>query len=387
MALFVFLSTKLTPHQIPFCNEMSQLCDHFYFVQMDDLGSEWEAKGEIILASNYNYLKIWNNSVELCKRLIIDADVLIVGGVRLDVYLNRLKKRKLTFIYLERFYKNGLNIKNFWKSMVGTYLHHGRIQKYSPYLLCASAYCAGDASIFHNYKGRMYEWGYFPYVTEYDYSSHKTPNSICWAGRLISWKHPDSIIRAATILKKKGLEFTVDLVGDGPLFESINREIVSNGLQNTIRIHGAKNSLEVRRIMQESSIFVLSSDYQEGWGAVLNEAMDSGCAVVCSHAAGSVPFLIKNCINGFIFEPENESQLALILEYLLTNPKLVRSVGLAGQKYLRDIWSPIEAARRFVSSALAILDKNQTLYLFEDGPMSEALPIKEKNMYRVCAEK
>ena len=46
--------------------------------------------------------------------------------------------------------------------------------------------------------------------------------------------------------------------------------------------------------MEQANIFIISSTHEEGWGAVVNEAMNSGCVVIGSHAAGAVPFLIEN---------------------------------------------------------------------------------------------
>jgi glycosyltransferase involved in cell wall biosynthesis len=56
----------------------------------------------------------------------------------------------------------------------------------------------------------------------------------------------------------------------------------------------------VRDHMEAADIFLFTSDFNEGWGAVLNESMNSACAVVASHAIGSVPFLLKDGENGFI---------------------------------------------------------------------------------------
>ena len=53
--------------------------------------------------------------------------------------------------------------------------------------------------------------------------------------------------------------------------------------------------------MAKSDIFIFTSDKNEGWGVVLNEAMSSACAVVANKAIGSVPFLIKDGLNGFTY--------------------------------------------------------------------------------------
>ena len=73
-------------------------------------------------------------------------------------------------------------------------------------------------------------------------------------------------------------------------------------LQNCVSLCGSLSPEKVREYMVKSQIFLFTSDYNEGWGAVLNEAMNSACAVIASHAIGSVPFLINNKKNGLIYQ-------------------------------------------------------------------------------------
>ncbi len=47
---------------------------------------------------------------------------------------------------------------------------------------------------------------------------------------------------------------------------------------------GAMSPDKVRAYMERADVFLFTSDFNEGWGAVLNESMNSGCAVVASHA-------------------------------------------------------------------------------------------------------
>ena len=53
--------------------------------------------------------------------------------------------------------------------------------------------------------------------------------------------------------------------------------------------------------MERADIYLATSDRQEGWGAVINEAMNSGCAVVADHMMGAVPYLISHEENGMIY--------------------------------------------------------------------------------------
>ena len=82
--------------------------------------------------------------------------------------------------------------------------------------------------------------------------------------------------------------------------------IRSKGVEDCVEMLGAMSPDEVRAYMERADVFLFTSDFNEGWGAVLNESMNSGCAVVASHAIGSVPFLIKDGVNGLIYENGNQ---------------------------------------------------------------------------------
>ena len=76
--------------------------------------------------------------------------------------------------------------------------------------------------------------------------------------------------------------------------------------------------------MNEASIFIFNSDRYEGWGAVVNEAMNSGCAVLVSHVCGAAPFLVKQNENGRVYEYGNMTEFCKFLADYLVHPDLVR---------------------------------------------------------------
>ena len=103
-----------------------------------------------------------NESEKKAKKIAVDAEIVILGSASDNYIIPRLKTKKLTFKYAERFYKTGLTLRNLPHAAAGAWLHHGRFQRYPLYMLCASAYTPADAAIFHNYIGRTYKWGYYP---------------------------------------------------------------------------------------------------------------------------------------------------------------------------------------------------------------------------------
>ena len=111
-------------------------------------------------------------------------------------------------------------------------------------------------------------------------------------------------IEIAKRLVQEGYRFNMNIIGTGVLEKEIEKKIKENRLQKYIHMLGAMNPTQVREYMEKSEIFLFTSDFNEGWGAVLNESLNSGCAVVVSHAVGAAPYLIDDGQNGMLYEME-----------------------------------------------------------------------------------
>ena len=73
--------------------------------------------------------------------------------------------------------------------------------------------------------------------------------------------------------------------------------------------------------MQQSDVLVLPSKY-DGWGAVINEAMSSGIAVISSNGVRASK-VIKNNVNGLVYDKSDNKKLSDLINYLAKNPKIV----------------------------------------------------------------
>lgn len=386
----VFVSNYLSHHQIPFCDAISAIQDmEFFFVSTDVMSLERRNFGYRDIEKTYE-IRTYNNAEALnrAKEIINDAEVVILGSAPDSYIIPRLKAGKLTFKYSERFYKQGLTYKNLPHAVMGAWLHHGRFQKYPLYMLCASAYTAGDAAIFHNYIGRTYKWGYFPEAKKYDVtdlmsrklsvtSGWKHPQvSILWAGRLIGLKHPDVSIELAASLKEKGYSFRMSIIGNGEMEQKLRTMIEQKDLTDCVEMLGAMSPEEVRSHMEKADIYLFTSDFNEGWGAVLNESMNSGCAVIASHAIGSVPFLIQDGENGLIYENGNQQQFEERVESVIKDSEYRKRLGVNAYESVVNEWSADIAAKRFVALSQSLLKKEPADNLFAKGPCSRAVILK-----------
>ena len=111
----------------------------------------------------------------------------------------------------------------------------------------------------------------------------------------------------------------------------------------------------------------------EGWGAVLNEAMNSGCAVVASNAAGSTPFLIEDGKNGFSYSYGDINALYRAVTTLLENPERRCEMGVKAYETIVNEWNADNAAERLVCLADRILSGEACPTVYSSGPCSAIL--------------
>src|SRR5699024_6842099 len=100
-----------------------------------------------------------------------------------------------------------------------------------------------DMNLFMAYPNKMYKWGYFPQVLEYDIDQLIAKKSdevidILWVGRFIKFKHPEQIIKVANYLKAREVKFIINMIGIGDLKADIESLIKKNHLEKYIYLRG-----------------------------------------------------------------------------------------------------------------------------------------------------
>ena len=152
--------------------------------------------------------------------------------------------------------------------------------------------------------------------------------------------------------------------------ESVNTKHLINKMNvaDCVNLCGNRPNEDIINIMRSHHIFLFTSDRNEGWGAVANEAMSNGCAVIASGAIGSVPFLINNGVNGLIFKDQDVNDLLNKTMLLINRPDLRADLVRKAYSTMHDVWSPRNAAKSFIKLAESALDNN--IKVPEVGPCS-----------------
>lgn len=371
----IFVSNILNHHQIPFCEKLYKICDEFYFVATERISSIGYQQS---VTANYvlNYFEDKNRS--RCEQLIQQADAVIFGSCPNSLIALRMKEHKLSFLYSERFFKKGI-----WRRFIPTTRKKiiERVVKYKNeplYVLCASAYTAYDLTLCGFPAEKCFKWGYFPAVKNYDpdlliQKKHPEKNRLLWAGRFLDWKRPADALKVAKFLKERGYSFHLTMIGAGSEEARLKQLIRKWNLSACVNLPGAMPTEKVREYMEEANIYLFTSNFYEGWGAVLNEAMNSGCAVVAAHSIGSVPFLVKQEENGMIYPFGKQKNLNHAVARLLEHPEEQELWGRRSYLRLKQKWNATVAVERLLTLSNALQNHQDTP--FHDDEIASPAPI------------
>lgn len=376
-----FYSNFLTHHQLPFCLEMQKrLGDDFKFVSTVKV-FQWRLDmGFEDLDSKYDFVIRAYESDEMyqkAKQLALESDIIMIGSTTDDLIVERLRQDKITFRYRSRiFYFPDGFLKTVLNKDKMQLFHHRHIKfrnNKNLYMLCANAYGAKDFNALGLYKNKTYKWGYFLKTNYYDIEKlieNKEKNEIMqivWVARFIKWKHPEVVLRLANELKKKQFSFHIKMLGAGILEDKIKQQIKQMNLEDVVEMVGHVPSEKVKDYMEAANIFIGTSDKNEGWGAVINESMNAGCAIVANEQMGSVPLLIKNGETGFIYKTYSEFEDLVI--QLMKDKELRKKISVNAYKYITSKWTAELAAENLIHLFDCIL--NQKEYTLTEGPASK----------------
>lgn len=372
----IFISNYFNHHQKPLSDAFAmQINQEYQFLETEKLTPE-----RVKLGWNMECLPQYVRDTNMnVAAEILNTDVIIAGSAPESMVRQRIKAGKLLFRYSERPLKHGPEPLKYLPRLMRW---HYRNPPGKPiYMLCASAFTAGDYRKFGLFKDHRYKWGYFPETRQYPNSDdlflNKTKTRLLWCGRFLEWKHPDDALTVARRLKEAGVSFTLKMIGTGERENCLRQTIQAEGLQDCVELTGPMPPEQVRDYMEKAGIFLFTSDRQEGWGAVLNEAMNSGCAVVASDVIGSVPYLLKDRENGLVYHSGIIDELFEKVKWLLDHPEEQRRLGENACRTITELWNAEVAAERFIQLAQAILDGDPSPDLFREGPCSRAEVIRE----------
>ena len=304
---FVLYTNIVSPHVMPLAKRLSaKLGDgNFAYVTTDRVSSQRKSLGWND-STEFSWVIDANNDPVATRRILDEANV-VYGNIRdFDMMEQRVRLGKKTIYWSERWFKP-ISVFRIGYKIIAL---PGWIRLFSPRYFRMARRMANlirSGGMFCYYAigrwaqrdmllicrlfgvsryeamSRMRSWGYFVEPSNFQLptrNSQLQTLKLLWVGRMVDIKRVDTAIRA--VKKCSNVEF--DLYGEGPM-ESAWRKLADGC--SRIRFHGQVKIDQVRELMRNHDLYVLSSNAYEGWGAALNEAIEEGMKVIGTYEAGA----------------------------------------------------------------------------------------------------
>ncbi len=141
------------------------------------------------------------------------------------------------------------------------------------------------------------------------------------------------------------------ICGSGPLETKLKAHADLVGASDMIDFLGFVQTEEISRHLAASCALILPS-IQETFGLVTIEAQAMGLPVLISEVCGARDHLVRNWVNGFVFEPDNVEGLAQFMALLDKDEALWRRLceGATATAPLGDVGRFVEGVRALVGS-------------------------------------
>ena len=333
---FVFYTNLVSPHTVPLAEELIKLFGSGLYIYQRHGGEPFRTSKTIENLGSNSLCE--EDCPDRAMQVLKDADILLSGVRDFDLMDERLRLGRLTIYQSERWFKpeslfsvghseergGSIWIPGFWKMLLPFAIKRARrITRlfksprfmYLPIGIHAAKDMARLCGLMNHdwsclFKGpelgfdqvpggrfwltqeksecrycldRMRMWGYYV-AAEKSINTNRNNEAkkvkVLWVGRMLRWKDVATLIRAVNGIKCVEL----NLIGDGPEKDRLHHLAAQC---NNVHFHGMMPIVDVREWMRRSDVYVLSSNAFEGWGAVVNEALEEGMKVIGTYEAGA----------------------------------------------------------------------------------------------------
>ncbi|WP_313292774.1 glycosyltransferase [Rhizobium rhizoryzae] len=174
------------------------------------------------------------------------------------------------------------------------------------------------------------------------YATSPCPVRLLTVGSLAySVKGVDVLLRACSKLQRGGLDFKLDIIGDGITRNELQQLAEALGVAENVVFWGHRPHDEIFTRMDECDLFILPSR-SEGLPRVVVEAMARGTPCI-STWAGGIPELLEP---EWLTEPGDSDALASIIAKVIAEPKTLSAMSARNLIHARDYEATVLAARR-----------------------------------------
>lgn len=364
----VFWQNIVSPHQLPYIKQLTKepTIDTVTLVAAEDISEDrkrmgWENGSEI--KNSVNLIIADKNRIpeEIAKELLSreqENSIHLFTGISSFEFCNYYLRMSLDYNVKRAIISEGPltfshgieGLKPIWLHKIKYFL---REKRYAPFINYIFAIGTPAVKYFSSINSK---WKVFPFA----YSTEK-PNgndlvadieekqgivNYIFVGSLSKRKSPSTIVEAI-----KGLNnCNLTLVGDGEEKDKINRIIKNDQLFDRCEMIGFQKQSIIHEKMSQHDVLILPS-LHDGWGAVVNEALQVGLYVLVSDRCGAADLIKDDEKRGMVFKAGNTKDLANKMRQVIANIQTIRANRIYRAKWAEQHISP-EAIAHYMIECL-----------------------------------
>lgn len=309
-----FWQNCISPHQIHYIKHMKSdvAINNVFLIVPEDISTERKLMGWESFEA-----KIAVNIIIIIAPDEREIDELYKRSSSNDVHLySGIRGFKEVFLY----FKKGLkfNIKRgiiteppanykipLWIHKIKFFLLEYKYVKNIQYV-----FAIGEKAVKY-YRFWSTKWNVFPFAycvelrNECNFIDFKDALRFVFIGSLIERKNVIELLKQLP----QSSEYTLDIIGDGEEKNKLEVFAKKRNLSDRVSFLGAMNMSDIHNKIQEYDVLVLPSKH-DGWGAVINEGLQSGLYIITNMNCGA-SVLLSNSFLGFVYDNGHEFQKAL----------------------------------------------------------------------------
>lgn len=265
------------------------------------------------------------------------ADIVISMFTHEISFLYKIKdgSKKIVEIHFSKNFRqlhNACNHISFIKRAISYYLDYknfSHVSHYNRFVVLTEE----DKKSWGNLKN--IEVIYNPLSFAPDQTANIDSKTVLATGRLCPQKGFDMLIDIWKMIQDESKNsWKLCIYGDGPDYKELNKQIIRNGLQDSIYIYPP--TMDIKSVYLSSSIFCFPSRY-EGFSMALSEAMACGLPSISFNCPCGPSELIRNEKNGILVENKDIKSFAKLLLQLIED---------RDRRYLYSINASIEVKEK-----------------------------------------
>jgi glycosyltransferase involved in cell wall biosynthesis len=168
----------------------------------------------------------------------------------------------------------------------------------------------------------------------------ETATTVLSVGRLVEKKGHDTLVRAVAVLRDRGVDVGLRIVGEGAEWSRLQRLVHELGVESRVTFTGPLTEAEVRAEYEQAHVFALAcreleNGDRDGIPNVLLEAMAHGLPIVSTRCAGILE-AVEDGRSALLADPDDAEGVADRLAQTLSDDVLRSRLGSGAARRARE---------------------------------------------------